>query len=126
MLILIPRDEVKVFLLEYIHNDEASNLVSERIADCSSPEKTASALKTLACLARTLWTLPRSNPPDPRPKYTELAPLMITAALKYLGYGLFKTVLSILSSKLDPAEVFPQVRLATSNPAFEFDRISPR
>ncbi|KAK0741250.1 hypothetical protein B0T18DRAFT_393897 [Schizothecium vesticola] len=124
MFILVPRDEVEVFLLGYVPNDEASDLVSERIADCSFPEKTASALKTLACLARTLWTLPRSSAPDPRPKYTELAPLLVTAALKYLGYGLFKAVLNILPSKLDPAEVFFQVKLATSNPAFEFERIS--
>jgi hypothetical protein len=126
MFILVLRDEVEVFLFGYITADEASDLARKRITDCLFPEKTASALKTLACLARTLWSLPRSNAFHSQPKYTELAPLLITAALKYLGYGLLKTVLSLPSSKLDPTEMFSQVRLATSDPAFKFERISHR
>lgn len=126
MFILVPRDEVGVFLLGKIYKDEAPDLVSGCIADCSFPEKTPSALKTLAFLARTLWTWPFNDVPDAKPEHTELGPLLSTAALKYLDYGLFQTVLSLLSSQLDPTEVFSQVRLATSNPAFELARISHR
>lgn len=126
LFILVPRDEIKVFLLGDITKEEAPDLVSDCIADCSFPEKTPSALKTLAFLARTLWTWPFSDVPDPGPEYTELGPLLTTAAFKYLDYGLFQTVLSLLSSRLDPTEVLSQVRLATSNPAFELARINHR
>lgn len=126
MFILVPRDEVGVFLLGKIYKDEAPDLVSGCIADCSFPEKTPSALKTLAFLARTLWTWPFNDVPDAEPEHTELGPLLTAAALKYLDYGLFQTVLSLLSSQLDPTEVFSHVRLATSNPAFELARISHR
>lgn len=126
MFILVPRDEVDAFLLGKVSKDRAVGLLSKYIADCSFPEERASALKTLAFLARTLWCWPYSYNPNPNSAHPELGSLLVTAALKYLSYGLFNTVLRLLSSRLDPIEVLLQVRLATFQPAFQFKRISNR
>ncbi|KAK1829073.1 hypothetical protein QBC39DRAFT_384454 [Podospora conica] len=125
MLILVPRDEVHAFLLGKVTKDEAARLVPKYIRDdYSSVKDRASALKTLRFLARTLWSMTFSHAPDPKPTHTELGPQLIYVALKYLDYGLFKTVLNLLSSGLDPSHVFHQVRMAASRPDFEFKRIS--